>query len=142
MIKKICLILTLVFSFTIIACSSDEPEVEYPKTYNIVDVTAGRVTDDGVVMTLETDGFGGTMEVEVTINNSEIVNIEVINHSESDGYGKDLIEDGNFIQLLIDEDDDLDSIDIIDASAGSTLTGEALLDIAKTALEHYEDDYK
>ncbi len=152
MLKKLALLFLVLFTLGLTACSSDDtsaPTIEYPKTYNIVDVTAATVTDDGVVITLETDGFRGLIEVEVTVEDGKIVKYEVTEHEESDGYGKDIIDEGSLAQAFIDETDDLDTFDldshvVVDTTSGATagITGEALLEMALTALEHYEDDYK
>ncbi len=144
MLKKISLVFLLLFALTLVACDSGS-KVDYPKRYGIVDVISGEDTKAGLVLTLETDGFGGTIKVEVTIVDGKITAYEVKEHTESTAWGKALIDDGALIQAFIDETDDLDSIvlqDYLDSEAGATITAEALLDIAKAALEHYEEDYK
>ncbi|MFP4478609.1 MAG: FMN-binding protein [Candidatus Izemoplasmatales bacterium] len=142
--KKLIFAFLILFALGLNACSSGESSVEYPKTYNIVDVVSGEETEDGVVMILETDGFGGTIEAEVTVKDGEITKYEVIDHSESDGWGKTIIDDGDLTQAFVDESDELDDLEIstyLDSKASATITAEALYDIALTALEHYEEDY-
>ena len=148
MFKKIFLVFTLVFAFTLTACSGG---VEYPKTYGDVEVTAGEKKSEGVVMTLTTLGYAGqdsgknTMIAEVTVKDGKIVAFVVKSHTESNGYGKNLIEKGELTQALITNTDSLSSFDVseyLDAKASSTKTADALLDIAKAALKHYEEEYK
>ncbi len=142
MFKKMTMLLLVGLLVFLVACDKGP---DYPKAYGIVDVISGEETEDGVVLTLETDGFGGTITAEVTVLDGLIVSYEVTQHTESTGWGKALIEDGALIQALIDESDDLSSVDVqdfLDADAGATVTGEALLDIALTAIEHYEEDYQ
>lgn len=143
MFKKMMAVTLCVLAFTLSACDKDT--VEYPISYGIVDVIAAEETKSGVILTLETDGFGGTIEAKVTLQNGLIVAYNVETHTESNGYGKTLIETGTIIQALIDESDDLTAFDVhdhLDAEAGATITGEALYDIAVAALDHYNEYYK
>ena len=144
MLKKLFTLLLFVFALTLTACDK-KTEVEYPKTYSNVTVIAGEETDAGVVMTIEADGFHGKVTADVTVKDGKIVAFVVTAHTESVGWGKALIDEGDFIQALIDSTNSLDTFDIsahLDSEAGATFTGEALLDIAKTALAHYNEDYK
>jgi len=148
MLKKISLLLLVLVAMTLTACDSKgttEATIGYPQKYGIVDVVAGEETKTGVVLTLETDGFGGTVKVEVTIVGGKITDFDVLEHTESSGWGKAVIDNGTLAQALIDETDDLDSLDVheyLDSEASATVTAEALLDIAKAALEHYADSYE
>jgi len=144
MMKKLLFAFFILFTFGLNACSSEGNDVEYPKSYNIVDVISGEETDDGVVMTIETDGFGGTIQAEVTVMNGDITDFEVKDHSESDGWGQTLIDNGDLSQAFIDESDELSDLDVsvyLDSNASATITAEALYDIALTALDHYQEDY-
>jgi Na+-translocating ferredoxin:NAD+ oxidoreductase RnfG subunit len=146
MLKKLSVVFLFIFALGLIGCSNeDDKGVNYPKEYNIVDVISGEETDDGVVMVLETDGFGGTIQAEVTVKDGVITAFEVKDHSESEGWGQTVIDDSGIIQGLIDDSDDLDNFDLntyLDSSASATVTAEALLEIAKAAIEHYEEDYQ
>ncbi|MDD4069157.1 MAG: FMN-binding protein [Candidatus Izemoplasmatales bacterium] len=86
MFKKIAIALVLVFTLTLFACDSGS-KVEYPKKYGIVDVVAGEETKTGVKLTLEIDGFGSTIKAEVTVVDGKIVDYDVIENSESAGWG-------------------------------------------------------
>lgn len=72
-----------------------------------------------------------------------ITDYEVTNHSESDDWGRILIEGTTFIQDIIDNSttlDDIESADyIVDADTGTTAgtTAQALIDAAKFSLAHY-----
>ncbi|HKL47818.1 MAG TPA: FMN-binding protein [Candidatus Izemoplasmatales bacterium] len=162
MFKKISLVFLFVFALGLIGCSGEETDevtstktdevtstetedISYPKEYNIVDVISGEVTDDGVVMIIETDGYGGTMRAQVTVLDGEITEFNVEEHLESDGWGQVVIDDSGIIQALKDASDNLDNFDVnlyLDSEASASITAEALLDIARTAIEHYQDDYQ
>lgn len=149
MIKKLSLVFMMLFALTLVSCSSkdDEKTINYPKTYGIVEVLSGERTDDGILLTLETDGFNATtpIKVEVTIKDGAIIKYEVIEHNESTTWGKALIDSGDLAQAFIDHSGSLNSLDLedyLDSSASATITAEALLDIALAALQHYTDDYK
>ncbi len=144
MLKKILAVFLFAFVLMLTACDKTTL-VDYPKAYNNVNVIAGEVTDAGVVMTIEADGFHGIITADVTVKNGKIVAITVTQHTESAGWGKALIDEGDYIQALINATDNLETFDIsshLDSEAGATYTGEALLDIAKTALTHYNEFYK
>ena len=141
MFKKIAMLTLIGFMTFLVACDKGP---EYPKEYGIVDVISGEETSEGVVLTLETDGFGGTITAEITILDGEIVTYTITEHNESDAWGKAVIDGGALIQAIIDESNlsNLDVHDYLDGQASATVTGEALLDIALAALEHYEEDYE
>jgi Na+-translocating ferredoxin:NAD+ oxidoreductase RnfG subunit len=146
MLKKIAVLFLVALGFTLMACDSGS-KVEYPKKYGVVDVLSAEETKTGYVFTLETDGFSGSAKIkaEVTIVDGDITNYTIVSHQESAGYGKALIEDGDLIQAIIDETNGLDNFkvsDYLDSEASATITGDALLEIALAALEHYTADYK
>lgn len=150
MLRKLSLVLLFTFVLGLVSCAGDDTStqengIEYPKSYNIVDVISGEETDNGVEMVIETDGFGGTIQAEVTVKDGVITVFTITEQSESAGWGQAVINDSGIIQALIDDSDDLDNFDVntyLDAQASATITAEALLDIAKTAIEHYEEDYQ
>ena len=94
-------------------------------------------TMDGTdtVVTIKTKGMYD-ITVSVTIDDQgSVTAVTVLDHQETDGLGKAVIE-GDFIQSIIDGQDDLDSIDAV---AGSTLTSDALVNAVKKALEVYDN---
>lgn len=93
------------------------------------------VTENGkTTVTVQVKGLAD-MTVEVTIENGEITEMVVTDHSETASIGGELIEDGEFINLIIENQADLDSVD---AEAGATLTSDALIEAARAALEEVE----
>ena len=146
MMKKAALLFLVFLGFTMVACDSGS-KVEYPKEYGVVDVLSAEELKTGYVFTLETDGFSSTTKIkaEVTIVDGKITAYTIVSHGESTGYGKTLIEDGTILQAIIDETDNLDTFDVadyLDSEASATITGDALVEIALAALEHYNEDYK
>ena len=146
MMKKMALLFLVFIGFALVACDSGS-KVEYPKEYGVVDVLSAEETKTGYTFTLETDGFSSTTKIkaEVTIVDGKITAYTVVSNGESTGYGKTLIEDGTILQAIIDATDNLNTFDVadyLDSEASATITGDALLEIALTALEHYNEDYK
>lgn len=71
-------------------------------------------------------GYGGDIEVKVTIENSKIKNIEVVSHSETSGY----YENGSkIIEAILREN----SVNV-DAISGATLTSNGIKNAVKDAL--------
>ncbi len=146
--KKILLALLLVL--TLGACDSEEESnIDYPVEYYNATVTETVVDGDDYTMTIESTGFSESdmIKSEVTVTNGEITAFEILEHAESSGYGEDIIEEGTLIDEIIANSSDLDSVDVkelskIDANTGATVTGNALMDTALGALEHFETYYE
>lgn len=153
------LVLAFLMLFAITACGAeDEPDVEYPVEYYGAEVTGSVVDDDEIVMTIVGEGFYEmTAEVTVSRSTGEITAFTVTDHSESESWGGVLIEKGELSDALVDYSDDLSALSLddyvvidedwasdYDVEAGATVgtTGEAMLDIALGALEHYEAYYE
>jgi len=135
--KKIMLLSILFLTFGLIACS--EEGVEYPVDYFNATVTESSKSSDEVTLTIESTGFYDMVAL-VTIKDGVIIDYTVSDHEESADYGGVLISDGDFISDLIDANGDLSDSEL-DAYAGATATRDALVDIAKAALEHYNAYY-
>jgi len=116
-----------------------------PKIQSIIKLAAGVVDEVSVeeevnesgesIITVEVTGLN-SMTVEVTIEEGLIVSMVVVAHTETESIGGTLIESGEFTGLIIDEQADLDSVDVV---AGATYTSNALIEAARVALETYNN---
>ncbi len=79
------------------------------------------------------EGFGGKLVVEVELENDEIVQIDIIEHSESDGISDPAIEK---IPEAIIEEQNYD----VDAVSEATITSEAIMEAVQNALK--DEDWK
>lgn len=95
----------------------------------LADVTVE--TSIEVVIQKEVTGLAA-MTVEVTLLDGVITSIEVLNHSETESIGGTVINEGALVQAIIDNQDNLDSVDVI---SGATMTSNAIIEVAKSALE-------
>ena len=97
----------------------------------------GNVMDGtDTVITVKAKGMY-EMVAEVTIDtNGDITAIDVLSHTETDGLGKDVIDAGTLVQAIITGQDNIDGVDAV---AGSTLTSNALKNIARAAIEEYSN---
>lgn len=86
---------------------------------------AGKFTPG--VYTAAAPGFGGDVEVEVTVTADEITDVKVLSHTETEGVGTTAIEKlpGSIVEAQTLK---------LDAVAGATITSEAILAAAATAL--------
>ena len=90
--------------------------------------------DGSVVKEVVTQGFGGEIETNVTLDaEGKITAISVRDAQETDGIGAVLTADGSdYINALIAGQDDLDAVDAV---AGATVTSGALKQAVQYALE-------
>lgn len=154
--KKILMLLVL-FTFGLAACGNDDDDngngngVEYPYEGDYYNATITSSTVDGSTTTLviETIGFHPVNKiiVEATFVDGALSNLEVLEEGETADYGGALIEDGAVLEALVDDADKLNDVTAedytdLDATAGSTVTIEALLDAARAAVEHFNKYYK
>jgi hypothetical protein len=135
--KKIVLLTILFLSLGLMACS--DSGVDYPVNYYNATITASSTSSDEVTFTIESTGFYDLVAL-VTVKDGIIISYTVTDHEESTNYGGVLIDDGDFISDLIEANGALSSSQL-DAYAGATATRDALVDIAKAALEHYNAYY-
>lgn len=99
-------------------------------------VTGHNTTDEGTTVTVLTQGFGGEITTKVTFDTKgKIAAIAISNASETpDIGGKLTAEDSDFIKSIIASQDSLDSVD---ATAGATVTSNALISAVKFATEYF-----
>ena len=102
----ICLLaLTMIFAFAV-GC---EPEPE------------------GEVYQGEAEGFGGTVVVEVVVDEGEMVDITVVEDPETPGYGDEAFD------ALIPQILDAQTTEGIDVHSGATVSSEALFEAVDEA---------
>jgi len=79
----------------------------------------------------EGSGFGGKINVNLTVNDSEITDVEVTHENESDGIpGKTAVEDGTFAeQIKTAQGSDIDGV------SGATYTTNGVKEAVDEALE-------
>ena len=78
------------------------------------------------------EGYGGPVTVEVTVDEGDIVDIEVVSHDETDGFGDVAFEE------LIPEIIDNQGTDGVDIHSGATESSEALLEAVDEAMAQAE----
>lgn len=74
------------------------------------------------------EGHNDSLNVEVTVENGEISEVTVLDHSETEGLADPAIED---VPAAIVENNSTD----VDVSSGATVTSEAIMDAVANALE-------
>ena len=136
--KKLLLLSAFVFLFVLAACGGDDNGVNYPVSYFNAEVTSSSTSGNAVTLTIESEGFY-PMIIDVTITNGQMTNFVVTEHRESANWGGVLIDDGEFIAQIIANANTLSNVD---AEAGVTATSEALIDVARAAMEHYKNYYE
>lgn len=136
--KKLMLLSAFFLVFMLVACGGGEEGVTYPVSYFNAEVISSSQSGNAVTLTIESVGFY-PMVVDVTITNGQMTAYDVIEHRESGNWGGALISDGDFIAEIIANANNLSSVDVV---AGVTTTAEALVDVARAAMEHYKTYYE
>lgn len=94
-------------------------------------VIGNTVANNETTITVKAYGLH-EMTVQVVFNeNKTITSVTVLTHTETEGYGKEVIE-GTYIQTIIDNQADLTKVDAV---AEATLTSNALIEAVKLAIE-------
>lgn len=94
-------------------------------------VIGNTVTNNETTITVRATGLH-EMTVQIVFDNTKtITSVNVLTHTETEGYGKEVIE-GTFIQTIIDNQTELSKVDAI---AEATLTSNALIEAVKLAIE-------
>ncbi|MCD8028831.1 MAG: RnfABCDGE type electron transport complex subunit D [Erysipelotrichaceae bacterium] len=132
--------------------AEEEAAREAEEAANQADWTYVETTDDGYVM--EVSGFSSSnkMKVAVQIDGDTITSVKVLEYAgETDGYGKDLIENGEvpndsskadvasaFVEAVFGGNLSSSDIDDIEVSTGATKTSTGIINAIKGALEQAE----
>lgn len=115
--KKIVLIAVLLVGMLAFVACGDDAEGDTVGMY-----TDGTHTGIG-------EGYGGELEVEVTIENDEITGIEVVSHEETEGIGDEAFDD--VISQIIENQ----STEDVEAVSGATASSNAIVEAVDNALE-------
>ena len=102
-------------------------------------VTNHTTSDGMTTVEVVTQGYGGEVETHVTFDDAtgKITEISVRDHTESEGVGAVLCEDGSdYLTALVSGQDDLDSVEAV---SGATVTSTALKDAVNYAIEYYNE---
>ncbi|MDO9574191.1 MAG: FMN-binding protein [Candidatus Contubernalis sp.] len=87
----------------------------------------------GDVYTGEAQGFGGTIKVDVTVDEGEIVDINIVDESETAGIGA-----ADAMAGLLDEIISAGGTDGVDVKTGATVTSEAIFAAVDDAMAKAE----
>ena len=87
------------------------------------------------IYTVTVDGFGGPMEVRVTLDRTTIRRIEVLDHNETESFW-DMVwgADADHIMRNAIFEANAAEIDSVDVVAGATVSSQALIDAVKQAM--------
>ncbi len=138
------LLAVLLSAVLLVGCSTEEtpeatatpeatvaPEVTTTPEATTTPEEASNVTVEDVegkaLVTVTAEGFAGDIVVEFTFADATTIEaVNVVSHTETEGYGKDVIEAETFAPSVIDG--------TFDVVAGATVTSEALLQARENAL--------
>lgn len=131
--KKVSLLLALgLMMFSIAACSSKEAaapaaEAEKPATEEPVKETEEAAAPVEGALTATAKGFGGDVTVTVVVDGDDIVSVEAVGDSETNGIGSNAIDQ---LPAKIVEADSTE----VDGVSGATVTSNAIKEAVNAAL--------
>lgn len=96
------------------------------------ETVAGDELEDGMY-TGSADGYGGPIEVEVTVEAGEIIDLAILDHSESEGVSDPAFEE--VVAAIVDSDSTA-----VDVVSGATSTSEGIIAAVNNALGDSDDD--
>ena len=102
-------------------------------------VTNHTTADGSTTVEVVTQGYGGEVETHVTFDDAtkQITSISVRDHTESEGVGAVLCEDGSdYLNALVEGQGDLEAVEAV---SGATVTSTALKDAVNYAIEYYNE---
>lgn len=103
---------------------------------NATSIVGTTMDGTNTIITVKAKGMYDIV-ASVTIDDAgNITTITVVSHTETDTLGGKVITDGDLVAAIIAGQADIDAVDGV---AGSTLTSNALKNIAKAALEEYKN---
>lgn len=116
-----------------ISSKYNKKENNIDPNYNII---SSEKIGNNVIYVVTQKGYVGNIRAEITINNSKILSIEILEQNES-FYQK--IVDINYINKLIQEQNNIKNVDTI---SGVTVTSTALKKMVINTLEDYGENYE
>jgi len=136
--KKVVLPFTLLFILIIvfpitISSKYNETEITKDPNYNII---SSEKIGNNVIYVVTQKGYVGNIKAEITINNSKILSIEILEQNES-FYQK--ILDADYINKLIREQNNIEEVDTV---SGVTITSNALKKMVINTIEDYGENYE
>lgn len=98
------------------------------------DITSKEESGNQTIYNVSQEGYGGKIRAEVIIENDRIVSIEITSHHETANRYQ-LVLDSDYINQLINNQDDLDGLDTV---SSATVTSNALKKLVINVLEDYK----
>lgn len=100
--------------------TNEKPEIEKPTTNETIKITDVERLGTEDIYHITTKGFSGNLKLLITVQENTITNIEIIEQHDS-YFSK--IENENYIQKLIENQNTIETVDTV---SGATITGDAL----------------
>lgn len=97
--------------------------------FNIIEI---REENNKVIYEVTQKGFKGLIKANITIANDKIIDVDITSQSET--YWMEM-ENQNYINRLINKQDDLENVDVV---SGATISSNALKAMVENVLADYE----
>ena len=134
MILPIMIFITLILGIPFMISPKFKVEENKKDTnYNII---SSEKEGNNVVYVVTQKGYVGNIKASITINNSKIVKLEILEQNES-FYQK--IIDADYINKLLNEQNNIKDVDTV---SGATVTSTALKKMVINTLEDYGENYE
>lgn len=128
-IIPITILLIIMISLTLLISNRLNTEIDINDKVNIIDI---REEENNIIYNVNTDGFYGMINADLFFEDDRLIKINIIKQNES--YWQK-IEEENYLDKLINAQDDIENIDTV---SGATSSSTALKLMVRTVLENYK----
>ena len=123
----ILVIIGLIFSLSLCLVNT----LNTKNTDHSFEVVSKETKNDETIYVVNQKGNGGNIHIQITLKNHQVINYEVLSHSETKAYYSK-VEAQNYIQTLIQEWNHLENVDTV---SGATISSKALKNALENVLE-------
>lgn len=103
--------------------------------YNILD---SKKVNEELIYTVTQKGNGGLIKAEIIFKDNKIININILEHNETEAYFKKVLDLDYVNDLIIYQD----SISEVDTVSGATISSSALKKMVTNTIKDYGDNYE
>lgn len=129
----IIVLIVLASYVTFTAISDLKVPSNVDKDFKIIEV---KESDNKIIYTATEKGYESIIKANITFENNKVIKIEIL--EENDSFF-DKVEKANYIDYLIDNQNNLDNVDTI---TGATYSSNGLLKMLKNTMKDYGENYE
>lgn len=131
--KKSLFYILILMLISLCLCYKISYDLKHPSNNNSYNIISIDSKDNRTVYTVSEKGHGGLIKAKITFLNNKIINFEILENNETASYYQK-IKNEKYIDKLISNQDDIDSVDTI---SGATVSSSAIKSMIKNTISNY-----